>query len=352
MNLLARSIRTIVLVLAVAAGLVVASASAHAVSLPGGRANYVVSLGYLDADSRSNWARLGTYEFTTAGTVTARFWLWSQTNPKARVGTGTTPDSSCSTPDSSSLKVRTCEVLTAGGFTAPAAETKTGTFFTFTGEVGGVPTQVVNIRWNTSQTWTEEWHVHPSDNLARLDFKYNTLATHGYGYGSNAALSTRRAMSSVRSFPGTLKQDLWGWSQDAVSHHPGQTFHHTNYSTCATTTWCLTYLQPSSTRACQATGGCPNHGGGSDTNDSSVQNLLTKVSSNDRRDTLWHWCTCLAREQGRFCYTGNSHVKPLLQILDDAGHFQGWVGVEASFYPYNNDRFRDMISVFRISDYR
>jgi hypothetical protein len=30
------------------------------------------------------------------------------------------------------------------------------------------------------------------------------------------------------------------------------------------------------------------------------------------------------------CYTGNSHVKPLLQIIDNDGVFHGWVGVEAS----------------------
>lgn len=355
-KLLARSIRTcFVVVLAVAAGLLVAPSPALAVSLPGGRANYVVGLGHLDADSRTNWVRLGTYEFTADGRVTARLWLWSQANPTARVGTGTSPDSSCSTlAGVSTSKVRTCEVRTAGGFTAAPAETRTGTFTTFTVDVGGAATEVVNIRWAVSRAWSEEWYVRPSADLARFDFKYNTRATHGYGYGSDAALSTRRAMSSVRSFPGTLKQDLVSWSHDNVGTSSGQTFQHTRFSTCDTVTWCLTYLQPSSANACQASGGCPNYGGGTDYGDSSIQYYVVKLSSHDRRDTLWHWCTCLAREQGTFCYTGNSHVKPMLQVIDDAGNFRGWVGVEASFYPYSggDPRSRDMISVFRISDFR
>ncbi|WP_188196087.1 hypothetical protein [Nonomuraea sp. SYSU D8015] len=52
------------------------------------------------------------------------------------------------------------------------------------------------------------------------------------------------------------------------------------------------------------------------------------------------------------CYRGNSHVYPLLQIIDDNGGWRGWVGVEAAFYPYNDvadPRSRDMLSVFRVA---
>lgn len=97
------------MVLAVAAGAVVTPAPAAAVALPGGKANYVVSLGHLANNFRGNWVRLGTYEFSTSGTVTARIWVWSQGNPVARAGSGTTVDSSCSTTaGSSNSRVRTC----------------------------------------------------------------------------------------------------------------------------------------------------------------------------------------------------------------------------------------------------
>lgn len=346
----------IVVALTVAAGIAFPG-SASAVALPGGKANYVVTLGHLADGFRGNWVRLGTYQFSTSGSVTARMWVWSQTAPKARVGTGATPDSSCSTTSGSSTsRVRTCQILTAGGFTGSAGETRTGTFTTYTQTVGGVPTQVVSISWAVGQAWTDEWYVRTSADgrLARLDFKYNTKALYGYGYGSNAALTTRRAMSSVKAFPGTLKQDLVSWSKDQVVTSSGQTFGHTAFSTCTATTHCLTYVQPSSTGACQASGGCPNYGGGTSANVSSIQYYLVKMSSYDRRDSLWHWCTCLAMERSEFCYTGNSHVKPLLQIIDDTGAFRGWVGAEASFYPSSagDPRYADMISVFRLTDFR
>ncbi|MEU6742720.1 hypothetical protein [Streptosporangium sandarakinum] len=190
--------------------------------------------------------------------------------------------------------------------------------------------------------------------LTRLNFKYNTLATHGYGYGGNAGLGTRRAMSTVQAFPGVLKQDLVIWSGDDVRTSSGQTFNHSSFGTCATTTWCLTYLQPSSTSACQAEGGCPAYGGGTGPNVSSIQYYLLKITNTDRRDTLWHWCTCLAMERGEFCHSGNSHVKPLVQIIDDNGGFHGWVGTEAAFYTSASPdpRRSDMISVFRITDFR
>ncbi|MFC0534047.1 hypothetical protein [Phytohabitans kaempferiae] len=344
-------------VLTAAVGVVATPGPAAAVSLPGGHANYVVTLGHLANNFRANWVRLGTYQFRTDGTVTARMWVWSQTTPVARVGTGATPDGSCSTTaGSSTSKVRTCQILTAGGFTSAASETRNGTFTTYTQNVGGVPTQVVSVSWQVGQAWTDEWYVRGDANglLSRLDFKYNTKALYGYGYGSNAGLSERRAMSSVLAFPGVLKQDLVSWSKDQVGQSHGQTFGHTAFRGCDVTTQCLTYLQPSSSGACQASGGCPTYGGGTSYNITSIQYYLVKMSSYDRRDNLWHWCTCLALERNEFCYTGNSHVKPMLQIIDDLGAFRGWVGAEASFYPSSSGdpRYSDMISVFRLTDFR
>ena len=338
------------MLLAVAAGAVITPAPAPAVALPGGKANYVVSLGHLAGNFRGNWIRLGTYEFNTSGTVTARMWVWSQGNPVARAGTGTTVDSSCSTTaGSSNSRVRTCQILTAGGFTAAAGETRTGTFT--------VTDDVVTIGWNVSSgVWSDQWYVRPSPDglMTRLDFKYNTKALYGYAYGSNATLSTRRAMSSVKAFAGTLRLDQVGWSGDAVGTSFGQVFGHTSFTNCTTVTWCLTYLQPTSSGACQASGGCPHYGGGTAANVSSIQYYIQKLSNTDRRDTLWHWCTCLAMERGEFCYTGNSHVKPMMQIIDDTGAFRGWVGVEASFYNSSSPdpRRSDMLSVFRFTDFR
>jgi hypothetical protein len=51
-----------------------------------------------------------------------------------------------------------------------------------------------------------------------------------------------------------------------------------------------------------------------------------------RRNTMRLWCECLADGRGETCYTGNSHIRPLLQVIDDGGDFRGWVGVE----PFSN----------------
>lgn len=344
--------RAMLVMVIVASGLLAGVAGARpaqAAALPGGKANFVMTQGYLVASSRANWVRLGNYQFFTDGTVRARTYLWWQRYPEARIGTGTTPDSSCSTTaGSSGSLVRTCEVLTAGGFRSSPEETRTGTFTYSDG--------VVRIHWQISQTWNEEWYVTLSADgkLAKLDYKYNTLAKYGYGYGSNAALTTRRAMSTVQAFPGTLKMDHVGWANGQLGTVTGQTFGHSSFRQCTAVTWCLTYHQPSSARACQASGGCPNYGGGTTANDSSIEYYLVMVSNGDRRDTLWHWCRCLAKERGQFCYTGNSHVKPLYQVIDDNGGFHGWVGAEASFYNSSSSdaRTHDQLAVFRIVDFR
>jgi hypothetical protein len=54
----------------------------------------------------------------------------------------------------------------------------------------------------------------------------------------------------------------------------------------------------------------------------------------DRRNAYEHWFRCLGYrpETGQLCYKLNSHVKPLLQVIDDAGRFRGWVGAETSYY--------------------
>ncbi|MCX2947855.1 hypothetical protein [Lentzea sp. NEAU-D7] len=330
-------------------------APASAADLPGGKANFVVALGSFKAGTaRDNWVRLGNYQFTSDGGVRARTYLWWQRHPVARQRTGTTPDPTCTTRSNAvgQTLVRACEVLTAGGFMDSPPETRTGRY--------SLDGDKLQITWtDAGQAWSEQWIIatSPDGKLVRLDQAFNTLATVGYAYGSNASLSTSRSASTVRAFPGTLLQDYQGWTHDALNHGVGGAFKIGSFRTCATTTWCLTYLQPSSEKACQEQPSCPGTGGGSAINDSSLQNYIQRISSSDRRDTHWHWCTCLTRNSNgtdiESCYTGNSHVKPMMQIIDDDGAFRGWVGVEASFYPHsNNPRFQDMLSTFRVSDFR
>ncbi|MET9634698.1 hypothetical protein ABZX92_45390 [Lentzea sp. NPDC006480] len=339
--------RKMPLVLAVLALFTFLPATASAADLPGGKANFVVSLGSFKA-GEDNWVRLGDYRFA-GGQVTARTFLWRQGKPAFREGTGTTPDRSCSTPSATPGQslVRECEVLTAGGFTSVPAELRHGDY--------RIENGLLKITWtDVGQAWSEQWAITTSadDKLARLDLRFNTLATAGYAYGSNTSLSTRRQMASVQSFPGKLELDVRGWENNAPRTLDADPYDIGRYKTCATTSWCLTYLLPAATNACKE--GCVKGN-----TDLSIQNYIVRVSNNDRRDTHWQWCSCLTKdEQGheQTCYTRNSHVRPMLQILDDDARFRGWVGVEASFNPVvrpnENPRDRDMLWTFRVSDFR
>ncbi|MFS8098881.1 hypothetical protein LFM09_17270 [Lentzea alba] len=327
-----------------------------AATLPGGKTNFVVALGSFKAGTeRDNWVRLGDYTFSTTGTVTARTYLWWQRHPAARQSTGTTPNGDCSTNAQAvgQTVVRACPVQTAGGFLRAPDETKTGTF-----SVSGTK---LHITWRTDQTWSEQWAItaRADNKLVRLDQTFNSLATAGYAYGSNASLNTGRSMQTVRDYPGTLMLDKEEWAHDKTGHLENHPFEIGKYRTCTTTTWCLTYLLTNPKEACAEKPSCIGTGGGSAINDRSIQNYIQRIASGDRRDTWWSWCTCLTRNPDgtdkEKCYTGNSHVKPMLQILDDDGEFHGWVGVEASFYPRNDSavpRSHDMLAAFRISDFR
>lgn len=65
-----------------------------------------------------------------------------------------------------------------------------------------------------------------------------------------------------------------------------------------------------------------------------------------------HWRTGNADGRGEYCYTGNSHVKPMMEIIDSAGVLHGWVGVEASINQTSPSQgaMGDDIGVFAIAD--
>lgn len=324
-----RTLYALLFALCVAAAALTSSQAAPSVQLPGGRGNFVVAIGHL-APGTGNWTRLGTYHFAPNGTVTARMHRWEQTRrpQPARVPVGATPDADCAPGTRHRPGSRPCPVMTAAGFTSAAPETRRGTF-----EM--LPGSVLRIVWTSR--WTEEWSVEPQPGLARLTFRTSGDATHGYAYGSKAKLSTRRAMSTVHAYPQDLPLDGWGWAHGKVTRMKKGDFGQHDYRACRNPSWCMTRYQPSS-KACNC-------------GKTSIQYYLARVSAHDRRDTWWHWCTCLASAHGSLCHSGNSHVKPLLQVLDDDGDFRGWVGVEASFYPYDSEaaaRPQHMLGVLRL----
>lgn len=330
-------LRSAACVLLMVAGLVGSASPVTAAALPGGRANYVVSFGSLQEQSGGNWVRLGTYTFSSTGKVRSDTWAWSQSKPAARVGTGTVPDGECSGTDST---VRACEIKTADGFLSPAPEARTGSFSLYA--TGG--RQYVNIAWDQTTWRSEEWWVDtaPDSTYTRLTVKYSPKLTHGYGYGSNAGFAVRRPMETVRAHQAPLTMTYHRAVKGAIEYVDGA-WDMSRYIPCTTTTWCMAFRT-------QATDNC--ECAAPFDKDHSLQTFVQQITTKDRRDTHWHWCTCLAK--GNRCYQGNSHVYPFLQIIDDRGGWRGWVGVEASFYPYTDvadPRRNDMLSVFRVTEW-
>lgn len=314
-------------------------AASRDMRLPLGRANFVTAQAVLSAGNRSNGVWLGTLLFDgTRMTVDASMYRWSQSNPARRVSTGSAPAGDCVEGSSS---VRVCDVLTVDGFLAEPNEARSGVYRLDTATDG---TPLVNIQWGDAAPFWETWLLTESvdGKLVVGTFAGSRRTTHGFLFGSDAPLTERRAMSTIQA-SGRMTFDYVQWVRDEVVSQSNLTWQNGLYNHCSgpgATSYTMTYFQPSSARSCRS--GCEG--------DTSIQYYIQQVSSFDRRDSFWHWCTCLAQANDCYPPDGNSHVRPMLQILDDQGTFRGWVGVEASFYwrRHTDPRGQDMLQVFRV----
>ncbi|MGW0709540.1 hypothetical protein ACWD4G_26895 [Streptomyces sp. NPDC002643] len=337
----------LLLLLPLAAAASVAPVQAAPAALPGGKPNFVVATGKMhDVVGRKpydNWVQLGWYRFDAAkGQVAAETFVWSQNGSaeqRKRETTTVEPDRSCSGGPG---KVTPCEVLTAHGYftrkSKPPVQRVGG--YALRSEGG---TEYVDIRWPRGHT--ETWSVHEMPGLARLEWEASNNSTAGYAYGSAAPISERRPMETVQKHASVpYVSTVWEKDEAREETQPG-TFRPGLYTHCRSSTWCLTSFQAKSDNACRPETGCRE-----DRKVTSIEYYLARINGGDRRDTLWHWCSCLT-PRGT-CYQGNSHIKPMLQIIDDNNRFRGYVGAEASFYPGNRDvhRRQDMLGVFRFAE--
>lgn len=303
---------------AVAISLISFAPQAYAsVTLPAGMANYTVAVGKVDAKVRTNWQRLATYQFADDGTVTEKHWHWTQSRRVVRSYTGV---------QATKCPARDCNIQTANGFQSKnAPQNLSGTY--------SVTDDLVRIEWDVNQ-W-EEWRISTpiEGKLARLAFhRSNFGATHGFGYGSQASLTDRASMSELAAVDHTeLKHRFYFWKTDKGKPYIdigfGSKFWMTDWELCGAGK-CLSGESSTPTEYYVA---APNS------------------STVDRRDTLWHWQRGLADGRGEYCYTGNSHVKPMMQIIDSDGGFHGWVGIEASLSQTSSGTDSDDVGIFEIS---
>lgn len=330
------------------ASMVVSTGTAQAApALPGGKQNWVVSVGGLDL-SFDNWVRLGYYEFSTDGTVKSSFWYWHQKSQPMREDA---METNCGG------EVPGCSLRTVEGFSGTPDGTYTGTFgytadnrlaVTWTG--GSVSGQALDKRlteyWNvesglasggvariTSPTYYGQTTAvtMPGENNPFSDYS----ATFGIGYGSNFGLDSGSRVSMdellsnplynsqvykgayVRTNVGTVGREGSGgdWTFSRVNGNNNNPWRKCRSGPC------MGFLQ-------EGAGTC-RKAWADNTAPATRVRYIGEVGGG-RRNTEEYWCQGLAgRPAEGKCYEYNSHPRPMLQVIDDSGRFQGWVGVEA-----------------------
>jgi hypothetical protein len=325
-------------VLAVLGSMVAAVPPAQAAPLPLDKQNWVVSVAGFRTDAYRNYIRLGYLVFSPTGnTVEHNFWTWNQADRPLPVNSGDVHYCGDYAPGTNPRN--NCPIRTAPGFTGDPNGRMTGVYrYDATSADAGTAT----ITWTRSTldgtTSTvdlqETWQV----SSARTGLGKMTLAssgyslTHGIAYGSNAPLdaASKAPMSEIRTRTETFWLEGASWNNNQIKIHPrgldsGLTMN--SWVPCDDGS-CLGYVQYNA--GCAESSCCQ-------PDDQACKDRL-KASGNrrfyymtgqfgGRRNTYEYWCECLSYEQ---CYAYNSHVKPLLQVVDDAGRFQGWVGAEVS----------------------
>lgn len=313
--------------------------------LPFGMANAVVTVGGLTDGARENWVRLGTYVFSCDDSglrsVSAAYWRYNQTTARpTRESTGIV-GADC-TPAQLDCELRTTEHFAT---TDAAPEGLDGTFVVVGDEL--------EITWASGLI--ERWTGRLTDDglLARFDLEgsegFDRPPTAGWAYASNRPLDEEAAITDIAAAPpdadAGFRFGYSRWNRDTVASDDVD--------------YILSTWSPCEGGECMGRTGCRTVGvdagcGASfdphwcDPGQSPMMFYTGDLPASDRRNVYEFWTLCLAEGRDEICYTGNSHTLPLLQIIDDAGAFRGWVGVEVS---PGYDAGGDYIGVVRLANF-
>jgi hypothetical protein len=321
-----------------------APTAAHADGLPLDKANWVVSVAGFRTDAYRNYMRLGYVVFDPASnSVQHNFWTWNQADDPVPVNSGDVFYCGQWTPGTNPRN--NCPIQTSPGFTGDPNGHFTGTYsYTATDATSGT----VAITWTrstidgttTAVNLTETWSIsQPRPGLGRMSLLTDSTHPHyslsyGIGYGSNAslAITSKATMAQVRTQPEPFLLEGQGWNGNTISSYTRGSnggLSMANWNLCDDGS-CLGHVQLNA--GCSPASCCPQ----GPTYNACAQRLIDSGDRRfyymsdqfgGRRNTYEYWCECLSYNG---CYLGNSHIKPLLQVIDDGGAFQGWVGVEVS----------------------
>jgi hypothetical protein len=300
-------------------------ASAASEPAPGGKTNFVVSVGGFAANTTTNWLRISEYTFDPAqGTVTGTWWRWNQTSmrdirvdtPIAAAGCGPTQ----------------CYARTAKRYLSPPSESSTGTYH--------VVGDALAIRWPSGSSAVQEnWTV---TQVSKTDGSADTSlvqlvwagagagysATAGYGFGSNASFSVSASMAQLMQ-----PENKVSYPYFYTGYHAGALTSGTSHLALWNFNACQDGRCLGATSRTKPGNGCTDYPPG-DSAEMATINYYFAQFAGDRRNAYEHWFRCLGYRDntGQTCYKLNSHVKPLIQVIDDAGRFRGWVGAETAYY--------------------
>lgn len=339
MKLVRRIVATTSIVLTALGAALVGASAAQAAPVPLDKQNWVVSVAGFRTDAYRNYMRLGHIVFNpTSNVVVHDFWTWNQADNPVPVNSGDVYYCGDWAPGTNPRN--NCAIKTAPGFTDNPNGRYTGTYAydSATGRVAITWTRSTINGTTATVSLGETWTVSElRPGLGRMQLASDTYSiSSGIAYGSNAPLTgtgSKIPMSTVRGTSQSyllegqtvreLKIDTWtrgGSGAFSVG---------TNWNSCDDGS-CLGLVQKNA--GCAPSSCCAAGAG----YEACAQKLVDSGDRRfyymtgalgDRRNTYEFWCECLSYDG---CYDRNSHVRPLLQVIDDSGTFQGWVGAEVS----------------------
>lgn len=274
---------------------------ARAASLPGGKANYVVSA--IAGRPGAMVVRLAMYQFRTNGTVVEQYWTWKQNSISGKGNaTWAKPSSGYRTAGC----LRNCPIRTPYNFQSG----KRGWIATGRWSVDG---DVLSIRWATA---TERWRLDTgTPGVAAGTMITSDSQVRGWALGSNAPLSrgvSMRTLYNAQRFYGPMAQNAYG----SPNKNTTIGFAWQGYRMCSSGL-CMqgTSVTARDKRAW-------------------FSSYWATNPAKDGRKVFWNFQTGTVQQleaPGSACISGGGgHTDALLQALDDSGRIIGVVGVEAS----------------------
>jgi hypothetical protein len=277
-------------------------ATASADEPPGGRRNFVVAL--MRNVGTESFVRLAQYTLRDDQTIRADYWAWNAQTLHPRTPSGYTT-SGCA---------NTCKVWTAEGFEA-GPSTMLG--------VWSISGHNLSVTWNASGQ-TERWVMSNHETATRVELASHPTATDGFGWGSTRDFTTAATMTTIHGKPG------WYQGPKVVN----------NYGESTTGTEFLVIQRDDANypdRLCNVN--CINN--------STTTNKVYLAGTGKDRKVFYNMQ--LFEVDSHACIGGGTnigagHLKPALQIIDDAGEFRGLISVEASLY--TKQRASDILGIF------